>query len=195
MPANYDQLAEEEKLEWTIRRANMRNGGRGRYSSLTCPDEECKDLAGNWNKWVPSRLNEKERACLEELKAKCALHPSTDWHKDNHYIRYLQSYKYHVQNAYESIRRVEKMRYELGCDSLTAEQVNGYGIKSYCEMGVEKNGRPVLFTKASAWEMQKTTADMHMHACIFYSDRTLSKMPAHLDNYVMIFDFEGFSLS
>ena len=62
-------------------------------------------------------------------------------------------------------------------------------------MGYEKNGRPVLYTRACNWEMHKTTADMHMHACLFYSDLCMSSMPPHIDNYVMIFDFEDFSLS
>ena len=101
----------------------MNNGGRGRFNLNTCPDELCKDEDGNWTKWVPSRLNEEQRALFEELKEKCSRHPSTAWLPDNHYIRYLQSFKYNLQNAYESVRKMEKFRYELGCDSLTSEQV------------------------------------------------------------------------
>ena len=136
-----------------IKRANIRNGGRLRENPLTknlmLSAEEYKDIDGNWTKDVLYRLSDEEMTIWKEFVVLCDHHIVTDSLSQNHRLRFLIGCKFDIQMGMEYLISSEKHRYEIGCETLTGEDVFNYGHRAHCIIGVDRDGRPVVVSSCT----------------------------------------------
>ena len=157
IPVDLSQCSEEEKEFWLIKRANIRNGGRPRENpiarDLVLSPEEYKDTDGNWIKDVPDKLNEQELAIWHEFNALCDQHIVTDHLSQNHRLRFLIGCKFDMNSAMEYLITSERHRYEIGCETLTGEEVYSYEHRAHAIIGLDKDKRPVVYSRCTMWNL------------------------------------------
>ena len=82
IPVDLNTCTEEEKEFWTIKRANIRNGGRVRENPLHVDKKtdpaRCQKDDGSWTKFIPERLEGEEKAAFDQLNTLCDSHIVTD---------------------------------------------------------------------------------------------------------------------
>ena len=149
-----EQLLDEEDSQALFRdperlamaRAVQRNGGRARSNEEAVAGEDCKDSEGNWTKWVIERCTEEQKKAYSELSELCKQDPVVSWVSENIKLRFLQGYKFDVQQSFNALLEAETWRFNNKCDTLTQEDIRpNLDMKAYGICGQDKEGRLVVF--------------------------------------------------
>ena len=77
----------------------------------------------------------------------------TDHLSQNHRLRFLVGCKFDINNAMSYLISSERHRYEIGCETLTGEDVYSYGHRGLCIIGMDKDNRPVVFSQCTELDL------------------------------------------
>ena len=154
--------------------------------------EECKDSEGNWTKWVIERCTEEEKQAYEEMSELCKQDPLVSWTSENHKLRFLQGYKFDVDAAFKALMDAETWRYENNADTLTQDDIRAnLDMKSYGICGQDKDGRYIVYCRASNLIPELTTPNQSERYMMYFLDSVVSKLPPNHDSIIMIYDVAG----
>lgn len=196
IPVDLSQCSEEEKENWLVRRANIRNGGRLRNNPLVDDSrvnpEDCKSADGEWKKFVKEQCSDAELEAFEELNRMCDSHVILDYLPQNHRLRFLHGNHFNVQKAFDNLLESERIRYRLGCDRVTGKEVYDFGHRAGAIIGRDVEGRPVIYTRCADWQLGVITVEQQQQNILLIKDYVFATMPPTVDQYIWIFNLEGF---
>ena len=170
--------------------------GQGEYRRENlelCAPEDCKDADGKWTKWVLERMTPEQKVMYDKMRELLATEPfPLNCLSDNHVMRYLQSLLWDFDITLQYLRDGEERRREYNSTVLHQEMfVEELAWNAFIFNGCyDKVGRPVFFLKWANW---RTEGDAYqLVRCFSYVlDKMTCAMKPNVDQYVMVYDFEG----
>ncbi|CDW73324.1 UNKNOWN [Stylonychia lemnae] len=161
---NNNQIFEEIKAPQGYQRENLEY----------CSSEECK-FNGQWSKWCLERCDEEQKKCYYQLRQRID-EAGLQYLSLNHVVRYVKSFNWNVDEAYDRLVQTEKWRVdnqlmEVDPNDIPAE----LGMRLVNLYGFDFVGRPLIFLRGRQFDP--------------------SKMKKNVDQYVMIFDLNNVGYS
>ena len=86
----------------------------------TVPVESCRNEDGTWTKFILERYEGEERAAILEFIELCDTNITTKDLSLDHKIRFITANKFRLEESFTSLVASERIRYEMGCETLTA---------------------------------------------------------------------------
>lgn len=73
-------------------------------------------------------------------------------------MRFLYGSKFDVDAAFQVLLGSEKIRYEMGCETLTGSAIAGFIFRAHALVGRDSDGRAVVYSEPAHWNLGGLTS-------------------------------------
>ena len=96
--------------------------------------------------------------------------------------------KFDISSAMQYLISSERHRYEIGCETLTGEEVFGYGHRAHCIIGLDRDGRAIVFSSCTEWDLGRICLEQQNRNFMFLSDYVFARLPPNIDKFTWLFN-------